>query len=264
MRQALVAVMVLGCSNDKPAAVDALRGGDAPVVMHDAPLVTVDAPAVADLACNGVAPPTTAPDPITLGGTVFAITSSGTMPVDAETVTSFKTGDATATGTTVSGTGGTFSLSLATAGAPLTGYLHIGHDGTYLDSYVFDSRPSYENFSGGQLPMVTQQTLDALVSTAGVTQSAANGTLSIFATDCDRNALAGVVITTTSSATVLYNNAFGFPDASGTMTNASGLAYLFDVPPGDVTISGMFGTKLMRSHTVTSFAHGTTFTALQP
>src|SRR5262245_64688298 len=99
---ALLALAACGSNNEKV---------DAPIIVIDAPpdaKVWMDAPPgpMYDLSCLGGTPPTTAADPITIGGSTQSLSMGGAMAVANVDVAVFKNGVTNALATVTSDAAG--------------------------------------------------------------------------------------------------------------------------------------------------------------
>jgi hypothetical protein len=74
----------------------------------------------------------------------------------------------------------------------------------------------------------------------------------------------GVTISSTPAGTVRYNGSNGLPSSTATMTMADGLGYVFNVAPGQVTLSATGGGMTFKSHAVNARADQVTTTLITP
>jgi hypothetical protein len=204
--------------------------------------------------------PTTAPSLVTVNGSIRAnFLSPG--PVSNAIVTAFRVGAPDTIAIDTSNTPGDYAVSITTGGTPVNGYLKVKHSGQ-LDTYAYPSRPLAANLTTNVL-MPTQSELDFLGGVVGVTQSASNGFIGVVVTDCFGATVAGATVSTTPAGTVKYNSG-GAPSASATSTSTDGVAYVFNVPAGDVTVKANGGGETLRQHVVTARAGTVTLTEIQP
>ncbi len=259
------------CSSD-----DKVGGGEEETVDAANPMVdamgaveTVDAAPTPDSApapdatpaaldCAGEALPTTvANPPITVAGDIQEVTLSGAGPLAAQTQIGMHNvvddaviveGDFT----------GTFSLVDPTNSAtPLDAYIKATVSG-HLDTYIFPGAPLSENIDNAPLLMLTDSVFGFLPTFSGVQTVAGMGTFTTAIVDCNNTPIAGAVLTITPDVgTIQYGDASGLPGgAGGTETLAAGVVYIFNVPPGEYTITVDVGGTALRSNTVKSFADG--------
>ena len=204
--------------------------------------------------------PTTAPALVAVDGQILAgALSPG--PVTGAIVTAFRVGAAESLAVGTSNTPGFYSVSITTGGAPVNGYLRVTHSGQ-LDTYAYPSRPLAANLTTNVL-MATQDELTFLGGVVGVTQSASNGFIGVVVKDCFGATVAGATVSTSPAGTVKYNSG-STPSGSATSTSADGVAYVFNVPAGDVTVRANGGGETLRQHVVTARAGTVTLTEIQP
>jgi hypothetical protein len=204
--------------------------------------------------------PTTAPALVAVNGAIRANALSP-GPVSNAIVTAFRVGVTDSIAIDTSSTPGDYAVSITTGGTPVNGYLRVTHSGQ-LDTYAYPSRPLVENLTTNVL-MPTQTELNFLGGLAGVTQSASNGFIGVVVKDCFGLTVAGATVSTTPAGAVRYNAA-GTPSASATSTAGDGVAYVFNVPAGDVTVRANGGGETLRQHVVTARAGTVTLTEIQP
>ena len=204
--------------------------------------------------------PTTAPGLVTVNGAIRANALSP-GPVSNAIVTAFRVGVTDSIAIDTSDTPGNYAVSITTGGTPVNGYLRVTHSGQ-LDTYAYPSRPLVENLTTNVL-MPTQAELDFLGVAVGVTQSGSNGFIGVVVKDCFGATVAGATVSTTPAGTVKYNSG-GAPSASATSTSTDGVAYVFNVTAGDVTVRANGGGETLRQHVVTARAGTVTLTEIQP
>ncbi len=216
------------------------------------------------LACAGDAlPDMVAAPPVVISGDMQEVTMSGVVAMTASAhVSTHQLADAmlNAEGDFT----GTYSLADPTnSTVPLENYLKATSAG-FLDTYVFPPAALSEDTTSPIMMM--SQAIINLLAFAGITQEAGNGLLIIAVVDCDQAALEGATITTVPATELLYAGANGLPGATPfTETQAPGIAYAFNVPPGDYQISAVAadGTAL-RTMTAKSFADATSAAVVAP
>jgi hypothetical protein len=210
--------------------------------------------------CLGAPLPTTAPATIVVNGQIlheaFAPTALG-----GAIITAFRVGVTDSLAVDTSDTPGFYSLSLSSGSTPINGYLRVTHNGQ-VDTYAYPSRPLSANLTTNVL-MPTTTELGFLGAAVGVTQAAGNGFIGVIVKDCDGVTLAGATVTTSPAGTVRYNSG-STPSPSATRTSSDGVAYVFNVPAGDVTVRANGGGETLRQHVVTARADVVTLTEIQP
>jgi hypothetical protein len=135
---------------------------------------------------------------------------------------------------------GQFDLDVATSGAPVVGYVHaMGKVINAEDAYYF-VRPLTRDTLLTNFVLFTQQGIGLLAQFYGApAPNPQNALVFTFVTGADGAGKAGVAIQAGPNAgAVRYFDAQGnIPDPALTMTSASGIAVVFDVPPGSERFS---------------------------
>jgi hypothetical protein len=210
--------------------------------------------------CLGAPLPTTAPATVTVSGQIrqnaLSPTALGNAIIDA-----FRTGNPTALVTDTSNTPGFYSLSISTGGAPVDGYLRVTHSGQ-VDTYAYPSRPLFMDLMTNVL-MPTSNELAFLGTAVGVTQAAGNGFIGVVVKNCAGTALAGATVSTNPPGTVKYNSG-STPSSTATSTSSDGVAYVFNVTAGNVTVMANASGNVLRQHVVNARANVVTLTEIQP
>jgi hypothetical protein len=210
--------------------------------------------------CLGKPLPTTAPSTIHITGQLKANALSPTALPSAR-IEAFKTGSATALDTTTSDGAGMYTLNVSTGGAPVDGFVRVsksGYDTTYGYPPVPLSADATEN-----IVVLTSSEVSFLANAVGVTPTAGDGLIIVIVTDCAGTTLTGATVAANPAGTVKYN-AGGAPSSSATSTASDGIAYLFNVAPGNVTITATGSGHVLRQHVVTAHADAVTLTQIQP
>ena len=210
--------------------------------------------------CIGQALPTTAPATIAVTGQINSNALSPS-PQPGAVVSAFRTGDTTTLATATSNTPGFYTLQVLTGGAPVDGYLRVTHSG-HIDTYGYPSRPLAADAVDNVL-LITSSELGALGTIVGVPQTAGNGFMAVIVQDCSGTPLAGATVTTTPAGTVRYDAGSG-PSATATSTSTDGVAYVFNVTPGNVTVHATASGHTLRQHVVNARADAVVLTQIQP
>ncbi|MEO8797309.1 MAG: hypothetical protein ABI551_05435, partial [Polyangiaceae bacterium] len=199
--------------------------------------------------CQATPLPTTAPAMLTVTGGVVDQGAGGQTPISGATVEGYATQTSTtAIASTTSDASGDFSLTLSTGGVPLDGYLKLSKAGE-LDTYLYPNQPLVADQAKLAGIMVTSTTFSGLAFLAGVTQNAAKGFTAVAVLDCSGASVAGAIVTTSAGGTTKYNGTSG-PSSTAAATGADGLAYVFNMTPGDATVMVTVGGKAYRTHHV--------------
>jgi hypothetical protein len=159
------------------------------------------------------------------------------------------------TGITHSTEDGSFTLTAATDGVPLAGYLAINGVHGYFTTKVYAPRPVTSDISGLMIPMATAADLTTLVNEALVQQSDDAGIVAIEVIDCDSLPIAGAIVTLDPApGLIIYDDFFGFPDLDKAVTGRDGIAYVLNAPIGEITVAATVGTTVLHSHPITAVA----------
>ena len=263
----------VGCGGDDDSAADAAASIDANTT-PDA-TVTFDAPPVIDampdydatppeLGCLGLPIPGNAPNPLTIAGTAFEFTINGQTPlqnvkVDARLVSD----DSIIAGPETTPANGTFSISAPSGGVPIDGYFVATHAQKF-DTLLYPPTPVYQDSNSVVVAMFDQQ-LVSLLGLLGFSQdSSTNGVITMLVLDCDGNPVSGATVSSNPpAATVAYASGM-LPDSSATATDSSGIAFLFNVPVGTVTVDAEVGGQSLREHDVETLTMTLTTTIVVP
>jgi hypothetical protein len=215
----------------------------------------------AGFGCLDQALPTTAPALVNVTGQVKANALNPNALAGVE-IFAFRTSDTTTTlDRDTSSTPGFYSIAITTGGTPVDGYLRLRHSGQ-IDTYAYPSRPLAADLVTNVL-MITTSEFGALASLVGVTPEAGKGLLGVIVKDCDGTPIAGGTVTTIPAGTVRYN-AGSTPSSSATSTSSDGVAYVFNVTAGNVTVRANGGGHTLRQHIVNARADAVTLTEIQP
>lgn len=253
---ALVALGTFACGDDGASTpVDGAPAGDG---SPGDGLPNVDAHVIADASVD-------APDlpdiTLTVSGVAEELSIAGRTPLAGVTIEAYARGSATPLGTTTSNAQGQFSLTV-TSNGPLDGYLKGTLSGR-LDTYLYPPEPLEGDLSNLAVLMVTQGILDAATQLAGVDQDPDNGLIGVQVLNASSQPAAGVMVSSTPAGDVRYN-ANGLPSSSATSTSTDGIGYIFNVAPGDATVSASGGGLTFPSHTVEVRAGVVTTTLIHP
>jgi predicted small secreted protein len=210
--------------------------------------------------CLGKPLPTTAPASLTVSGQLKA-NALNPAALPSAAVAAFKTGVTTALDTTTSDGGGFYTLTIASGSTPVDGYVRVSKSG-YLTTYGYPAVPLSANATDNIL-VITSSEFGFLAGAVGVSPTPGDGFIGIVVTDCAGNALTGATVASNPPGIIHYNAA-GAPSSSATATSTDGVAYIFNVAAGNVTISGTAGGHALRQHVVNARADVVTLTQIQP
>jgi len=202
--------------------------------------------------CIGAALPTTAPASITVTGTITGNVTSPS-PLAGAAVTGFQTGNATKLDSATTNASGNFSLTIATGGSPVDGYVRVSKAG-YIDTYGYPPAPLAASGSQSAV-LITTSERNLIASAFGVTQTAGNGVMAVVVEDCNAMPVTGATLSVKQGGSEV-----GAVYASG----SAGAFYVFNVPPGDVVVGASVGGNVLRAHTVLVRADVVTLTGVTP
>lgn len=246
------------------AAVDGKTADAAPDAAPDAPQF--------DFSCFGQPLPTTADATVTITGTARVVKLMGMSPtispLAGATIDGCKAGEASCTGgnrivgPVTTDTAGAFTLGpVTTGGNTVDAFLRVTATGDRTIE-VFPPYPVVTDTAN--VPAVTfDNGLISLLGLIGITQSPTNGMIGLFVTDCANNPLVGATVSAKQGGTDVGQ----IVDASMFSAMAAGGFFVFDVPPGDTTVTATFGTMEFRTdpaQIVPSIAGVTTETQVRP
>jgi hypothetical protein len=252
----LVLGLVLGsvaCGGDE-AGIDA-RPPDAPIADAGPPDATPlpDATPPVDarmpvLDCQDPTPPTP-DDPIVLTGLITGLPGAGgTEPLPTASVAGYKRTDTTtpiATGT-VDGAA-MYTLSAPTAGAPLDGFVRFAAP-NYLPTNLFAPDPLRKSATINSPPLFGTGLISLLELVGDYLTEAGTGIVLFRVVDCDNKSVEGATVTLDPPGGLLRYAAAGdqpIPSKQQMKTSSNGTVFIFNRPPGPMTIKvDYMGTKL--------------------
>ena len=211
--------------------------------------------------CLGQALPTTAPASINVAGRITANLSSP-GPVPHAYVYAFRSGDSTHLAGDTTDTPGNYSLTIATGGTPVNGYMTVSDSNHHLDTFVYPAVPLAGDLTQNVL-MVSGNEFTVLAAAAGITPVSGDGFIAIVVRNCQGTPVAGAMVSSNPAGEVRYN-AGGLPSSTATSTSTDGVAYIANVAPGNVTVQATASGHNLRQHVVTTHANALTLTEIQP
>jgi hypothetical protein len=214
--------------------------------------------------CLGDPLPNTAPAMITLGGASNTVGINGQTPLAGVLVEVFQGASTTPITTATTDAQGAYTTMLTTGGTPLDGYIK-GTKATYKDTYVYPPYPLYQDVDNAAVLLITQNTFTLLNGLSGAQdQAPTNGFIGVLVVDCDNNPVAGATVSSNPPGSDVRYNQDGIPNGTPTSTDTDGLAYIFNVPAGMVTVDAMAGGNSLREHTINARANVITTTIVAP
>jgi hypothetical protein len=258
----VMACLVCGCGDGDPATADAAADATPP------PDASPPADAGPDVSCAGDPAPTTAPATVNIDGRVTNFLQS---PIAGATVTSLLRADdspiCVAPGcTATSAADGAYALILDNPSQlPIDGYLRFESTGN-VPSNLFGPGPTSMDLPMANAFQANPSGIDTIAALSQVTVQPGDGLLFIRVGDCDGLAVAGatVSVSTADVDTRIIYAGDSAPDPALTTTGASGVAFVFNVPPGTATIGGDLGGTALDAHPVTIFADELALTLVNP
>ena len=213
-------------------------------------------------ACLGAVLPTTAPATLTVSGQTKGNALAPTALPGAVVVAS-RTGTDTLAADT-SDTPGFYSLTITTGGTPVDGFIRVTKSG-YLPTYAYPSRPLAADLPNNNVLAITSIEFGILGTATNESQAGGNGFVGVVVKDCNGTPLAGATVTTNPpSPDAVHYNLAGTPSPTATSTAADGVAYVFNLPAGNVTVMANAGGHTLRQHIVNARADVITLTEIQP
>lgn len=226
---------------------------DAPATPDARP--TFDAVPPADarpaaLGCLGDPIPNPSAATATVSGDAFSVGFGGQTPVQGAEIQAYDAADQAISGATdTSDAQGDWSITADLGNEPLDAYVRAVHT-SYLDTYLFPPTPIYQDLGGASIIMLDTTSLGLLSQLVSVTQDNDKGMLLVVVLDCNGDPVEGATVTSNPAAGETAYIDGQTPSTSATATDSSGVAMLFNVPPGDVEVDASVMGMSLREHTV--------------
>lgn len=211
------------------------------------------------LGCLSDPLPETAPDNVVTSGRV---TTWGAVIIDGALVEGRAVANDGLLDDDTTGSNGAFSITLPTGGTPLDAYLHVSSTGN-VDSYVYPPVPFAADYER-DVPLLTTALRTGVADEANVMLEADTGLLYLQVLDCNGDPIEGATVTTNPAGDVSYTAGSFVPVPDATSTDASGTAYIFNLPPGNVEVDATIAGYSLREHTIQVRANVTTITSVVP
>ncbi|MEM9489431.1 MAG: hypothetical protein AAGC55_09815, partial [Myxococcota bacterium] len=143
-------------------------------------------------------------------------------------------------------------------------FLRITRD-QFNRAYQFPATPLYqEELSAVRTLVFSRAQINFFSKAAGVVQDPANGIMVVQVIGCNGTPLTGATVVTNPPAGQVVYTVDGLPVADAVFTDASGTAFLFNVPVGTVEVDADYLGDSLREHSVLSEADALTTTMVQP
>ena len=159
---------------------------------------------------------------------------------------------------------GDYSMTVMTNGTAIDGFLLATKTG-YVDLYLYPTSPFIGDFTDGDLNMLTPSNKNFLSQLAGGNQMSGKGLIGLAVLDANGMPVSGATVSASPAANPYrYTGSDGYPSSSAMMTSADGVAFMFNVPSGPITITAMKSGMTFKSHVVEARADKFTTTAIAP
>lgn len=194
--------------------------------------------------------PPNVPAMITISGTATQQAIGTPQPAPGVLVAAYRMDDPnTVVAMATTDSAGNYSLTLATNGMPLDGYLKATKTGN-VDSYLFPPGPLVADFSNASV----NELATGLYSTlAGSTESTTKSFVAIEVTDAAGMTVGGATVTATPAPEAIGYMGAILPDYTATATASDGRAFLQGVTPGNVMLGATKTGATFHSHTINAF-----------
>jgi hypothetical protein len=209
--------------------------------------------------CLGQPLPTTAPATVRIQGVVD---NANFMAIAGATVDAFVGSAVASAGTATSAADGTFAIDLTSGGVPVDAYVR-GTKAGFFDTYYYPASPIAVSPIGFTVQLIDTPTFVAFSMLAGATPDPLKGSMLVLVADCTGTTVAGATIGIDPAGSLVYLRN-RLPAPAATNTDSTGAAVVFNVPPGQVTVSAAVGAMTLRSHVVTVRANTVTRTSVRP
>lgn len=158
---------------------------------------------------------------------------------------------------------GNYSLVVPTNGKPVDGFVKATKSG-YMDTYLYAPAPLTADFSMASINMLTPNTFGLLSGTLCGVSQATMGTIAVEVIDTNNATVAGAMVSSSPAASKYCYDAGSpsYPNKSATMTDSDGVAIMFNVTAGPVTVSATLSGATFKSHTVNAVAGAFTTTLI--
>jgi hypothetical protein len=210
--------------------------------------------------CLGQPLPTTAPARVTIAGIVEDRYQG--VPIPNAALQAFLTGSTVPVFTVQTDATGKFSMGQGTGGTPVDAYLHATANG-FLESYLYPAVPVAESSTMLDVQTFTATELGTLAMLAGETLDPTKAQILVIVVDCNDMPVEGAVVATQPAGDVKYLVS-SRPSPTAIATDASGAAFVFNVPPSATTINATVSGMMLRSHVLEGLAGALTQTEIQP
>lgn len=207
--------------------------------------------------------PPVVPQMISIGGIASERSISGETVVAGVTMALYaSSNEATPIAMATTDAQGKYTIMAMTSGAPIDGFIKATKSG-YVDLYMYPATPFIADEADAGVNMMTPSNKDFLNSLAGGNQMAGKGMIGLQIRDAGGNPVEGATVSSTpASGGYRYTNSSGLPSANATATAADGVAFMFNVPSGAITVTATKAGKTFKAHAVLARADKFTTTSV--
>jgi hypothetical protein len=156
---------------------------------------------------------------------------------------------------------GKYTLTVMTNGMVLDGFIKATKNG-YVDIYMYPAAPFIADDMEASVNMLTPSNKDFLNNLAGGGQMAGKGMIGLQVRDNAGNPVAGATVSSTPASGAYKYTSGDLPSSTATMTSADGVAFMFNVPSGPITVSASKAGMTFKSHVVQARADKFTTTSV--
>ncbi|HUS30099.1 MAG TPA: carboxypeptidase-like regulatory domain-containing protein [Kofleriaceae bacterium] len=208
--------------------------------------------------------PVVAPSMFTISGDVTEQGISGESPVSGVSIALYSNAaQQTPIAMATSDAQGKYTMTVMTNGTAIDGFVLAKKSG-YVDLYLYPTAP-FSKDTDGDLNMLTPSNRDFLSNLASGNQMSGKGLIGLAIIDANGMPVAGATISAMPAAGAYrYMGSNGYPSGSAMSTNTDGVAFMFNVPSGPITISATKAGMTFHSHVVEARADKMTTTAIAP
>ncbi|MFT3695593.1 MAG: carboxypeptidase-like regulatory domain-containing protein [Kofleriaceae bacterium] len=210
---------------------------------------------------NGTTPDAAKPaaQMLKFSGVTQENTQSGATPLAGVTMALYANGsDSSPLGMATSDASGNYSFSVDDHGAAIDGYMKASKSG-YVDNFIYPAAAFSTDQTAANANLVTTDNFNYLGLLGS--QQSGKGLVVVEILDSSDQSVAGATLSSMPAAGSVKYMDNGIPTGtSGTDTD--GAAFLFNVPPGSVTISAAKSGMTFKSHALTAHADAFTTTVI--
>lgn len=193
-----------------------------------------------DFSCLGQVRPTVAVQDLSIAGFVAAQMGFARVRVPGAQVELFGPGGARVDSAESDTDGGNYELGHGIGCTAFDGHIRASHpDAGYYDFYYYPPTPWQRGRTDLELVILNDSSRSLAALVAGVTIMNGTGQLALGVEDCTRTPVSNAVVTTMPAGELRYIATNGLPGMANMFpsTTSKGQALIFNLPPGDVTVT---------------------------